>query len=162
MTDGFNKGSANIKSMLVSDLIILTLITMTNLAEASAPSCGAKDGADVNRMVERINKRYDDFFRYKQHIEERERSRNVGRGENKARLQAHEKEIERARQLYIKTRRPPPDTREAEKQFEDEYKARLAKIEQARRCYVMERDHAEQFLLKGRKIPENKEYDLEE
>lgn len=140
------------------------LLIVLGLFHATAPAqeCAPEDtGVSGQKMVERINERYDDFFRYQRHQEERDRERNKGRGENKARLAQREKQIEKARQEYVRNRRPPPDRRDLEAQFEAAQKKRVAKNEAARRCYVQQRQKAEQILKRGRLIPGNLEYQLE-
>jgi hypothetical protein len=139
----------------------LTLFLLIPLP-ALSQQCDTKDTASGEKMVERINRRYDDFFRYQEHLEEREHMRNKGRGENRAKLEAHEKKIEQARQEYIKNRRPKPDSSELEAKAEADKKQRSARIEVARRCYLQQRAHAEALLKRGRTIPENKEYELED
>ncbi|MBX3023062.1 MAG: hypothetical protein KF799_15405 [Bdellovibrionales bacterium] len=139
------------------------MLILFHLAPAyAAVQCDAKDTAGREKMVERINERYDDFFRYQRHLEERERARDKGRGENKAMLKEHEAKLEKARLEYIKNRRPPPDRRELEKQAEAADKERKQRMELARRCYVEEQNAAEAVLKRGRKIPGNQEFGLDE
>jgi len=154
----FSKESANIKDMV---WLILSMNLFFREA-AAAPQCDPRQGSDGLRMVERINERYDDFFRYRDHLEEREFERNKGRGDNKAALRAHAFRLEKARLEYLKNRRPKPDTSEMEAQAEIEFKARKARVEEARRCYVEQKRYVEQMLKRGRTIPPKKEFDIED
>ncbi|NJL25004.1 MAG: YeaH/YhbH family protein [Calothrix sp. SM1_5_4] len=74
----------------------------------------------------------------------------------------HEKRLALARNEYIKSRRPKPDTRAAELQAELDSKKRQRSLEDARRCYLRQREQAEALLKRGRSIPEMKEFDLED
>lgn len=154
----FNKRSAKIKYMVH----MLVLLSLFHTTPALAIECDAKATASSAKMVERINQRYDDFFRYQRQVEERERSRNKGRGENKIALEKHEKRIEAARQEYVKNRRPKPDRSDLEAKAEQERKERNAKMEVARRCFVQQQSAEESLLKRGRMIPGNQEFDLQE
>jgi hypothetical protein len=143
-------------------VILVIFLSLFYPGAVRAQQCDSLGAATGEKMVERINKRYDDYFRYQAHLEERTELRNKGRGDNKKALKAHDQKIEEARLAYIKHRRPAPDTSDAEARAEEVKKQRLAKIEIARRCYVQQRTHAEGVLKRGRTIPENKEYDLED
>lgn len=141
---------------------LFVFLSLIHAVPALAIQCDAKATASSVKMVERINQRHDDFFRYQRHLEEREIARNKGRGENKVVLAKHEKRLEAARQEYIKNRRPKPDRSDLEAKSENERKERNAKLELARRCYVQQQSAEEALLKRGRMIPGNQEFDLEE
>lgn len=130
-------------------------------AFAQIPCDGNDAGANA-RAVQRINQRHDDFFRYRDHLEEREQMRDRGRGENKTALEARTKRLEQARIEYLRHQRPKPDTTELEAKYEQDRKARNVRIEKARECYVDAQAKAEGMLKRGRMVPENKEFDLDE
>ncbi len=69
--------------------------------------------------------------------------------------------IEKARQEYVKTKRPNPSDEALRLRHEAAEKERAAQHEMSRRRYVEQQVTIEQLLLKGRKIPELKEFDLE-
>lgn len=142
---------------MVSSLILLTLFHAPSFAAECDPNV-----AGGERVVERINERYDDFFRYHRHLEEREKARDKGRGENKKMLAEHEARMEKARLEYIKNRRPAPDRADLELKAEQERKERNRRLEIARRCYIQQRNQGEALLKRGRMIPGDKEYELEE
>ena len=143
-------------------LLILVLNLFSHPVQAALQCDPKAGGAQGEKMVERINRRYDDFFRYRDSLQAREQERNKGRGENKAFLKAHDARLEQARKEYVKNRRPKPDTSALQAQAEAKFKERRAQIEEARRCYVQQRDHAQALLKKGRQIPGKLEFDLED
>jgi hypothetical protein len=139
---------------------IVSFAFFYSVAAYAVPKCDSKvTGADIDR----INKRYDDFFRYRRQLEERDRAREKGRGDLHKGEQAREKALEKARLAYLKNRRPAPDH---EAKYEAEMlrhqKERKDELEAARRCYVESQDKAEKLLKRGRMIPGNAEYDLED
>lgn len=140
----------------------LLAFLLLNQAHASAQQCDTKvTGAE--HMIERINKRYDDFFRYRHEQEARDHARERGRGENKELLERHDKALEKARLAYLKERRTPPDhDKEIEAEMLKGQKERKDKLEAARQCYVQKEAQAEAILKRGRQIPENEEFDIED
>lgn len=115
----------------------------------------------VEEMVERINQRYDDFFRWHRQQEERWKRFEVGTQERKKMEKEHAEKLEHARVAYIKARRERPSDEPLRIKWEKEQKERQEHIEMLRRRYVDQRDTIEKYLKKGRQIPEMKEYDLE-
>lgn len=115
----------------------------------------------VQEMVERINRRYDDFFRFHRDMEARNQARLRGRDERKELERAHRAELERAREAYVKQRRPKGSDEALRRKWEEEQKARAEELEIYRKRYVEKRDRLEEYRRKGRAIPEMKEYDLE-
>lgn len=127
-------------------------------------AAGRADGAgsmSTEEMVKRINARYDDFFRWHRAQEERWERLRAGVGERKKAEKEHAREIEKAREAYVKARKERPSDEALRLRFEAAQKERAAHMEMLRRRYVQQRDTAEQYMLKGRTIPELKEFDLE-
>lgn len=120
--------------------------------------CHADNSAD---MVKRINERYDDFFNWHRSQEERMKRFNHGVDERKNIEKAHAQRIEKARVEYVKARRARPSDESLRLKWEAGEKERSAQNEMLRRRFVQQKDAADQYLLKGRKIPELKEFDLE-
>lgn len=127
------------------------------------PMCWAETDNDLGEgeMVKRINERYDDFFRHRQAQEEREQRTQGSRDERKKIEKAHAAGMEKARQDYVRSRKARPSDEASRLRHEAAEKERAANLEMLRRRYVQRRDVAEQYLKKGRKIPELKEFDLE-
>lgn len=124
--------------------------------------CGAEDTSlSVEAMVKRINERYDDFFRFHREQEQRWQKMRSGVDERKQRERAHAERLERAREQYVKTRRERPSDERLRLRWEADQKERAEQYELFRKRYVQRRDTVEQYLKKGRQIPEMKEFDLE-
>jgi hypothetical protein len=114
------------------------------------------------KMVERINQRYDDFYRYRHDLEVRDEERRKGVADVHAKREIHEKEMERALRDYEVHVRPRPDTSKLEAAYLAEQKQRDARLEAARECYVQQKEHALRLESHGRRIPEKLEYDIED
>lgn len=112
--------------------------------------------------VERLNERYDDFFRYQRAKEEHEAKLERGVPEVKAMREIHEKELERAREAYVAKPKDPEREERLRLEWEKRQKLREAEHVEARRCELLSRHEAESAEKRGRKIPEMKEYDLDE
>lgn len=132
------------------------------VAREPAGACGEDPAARDKYSAESINERYDDFFRRRRQDETRERERERGREEIRDRGDARTRDLELARREYIRIRRPSPDTAAAEGEWEQTRKARAARVESARRCYVTRKNQAEGALARGRQIPANAEFGLDE
>ena len=117
--------------------------------------------ADEQSAVDRINKRYDDFWRYMKAREERLERSQINNGERKKVEQERMEKLERERQKYVLERKAQPSLEHLRPQYEAQLKEQQEKMELLRRRYVEQRDETEQYLKKGRQIPEMKEYDLE-
>lgn len=134
-----------------------------------AQPCSAEDTSaggqalSVERMVKRINERHDDFFRYHRELEERWEKRRGTIGERKKLEAIHAEKVEHAREEYVKSKasRVRPTDEASRLRHEAAEKDRLAQNEMLRLRYVKQRDTVEQYLKKGRAIPELKEFDLE-
>lgn len=129
---------------------------------APALQCGPQGVAEGERLVERINRRYDDFYRFRRVADERNEKREKARDEGKELRKQRAERLENARKDYVKNRRPPPDRRDLELRHEREQKERVARQELARRCFVQQREEANRLLSRGRKIPGNLEFDIED
>lgn len=113
-------------------------------------------------MVERINERYDDFFRRQHEIERRDVEREKDAQDIKKVRAQHDQEMEKAREQYVKSRKQTVVDPHLEQAWNEEQKMWKKKNQEARNCYVRTRDEVETIEKKGRRIPENKEYDLDE
>jgi hypothetical protein len=112
--------------------------------------------------VERINRRYDDFFQYQHRREEHEAHLQKGVPEVKAEQEARSKVIERSRLEYKRTPKDYAKEEAMRIDWEKNQRERDKKMEQARVCEVQQRRAAAELLKKGRQIPEMKEFDLED
>lgn len=121
-----------------------------------------QDDTQVRSMVERINRRYDDFFEVMREREQRQRRIEASRENLRAKREAREREIELARIEYVKNRRPRPDDSHLQAQYQAELRERERKIEVARKCYVQRKDYAAEILKRGRTIPARLEFGLDE
>ena len=137
--------------VLIKSLIVLSIAT-------AASVCGAKDTAEVKR----INERYDDFFRHREAQEERWEKRRGSADERKKREEQHARELEKAREDYVKSKSARPSDEALRLKWEAAQKERASEQEMLRRRYVDQQIDTEQHLKKGRQIPEMKEFDLEE
>lgn len=141
--------------------ILISVMALATFAWA-APDMEPDQGLSVSQMVERINERYDDFFKYHRHLEERWERLKIGADERKKMVREHHKKIEIARQEYVKSRRARPSDEPLRLKWEQEQKNRQEQIEMLRQRYVQKRDTVEQYLKKGRQIPGLKEFGLED
>jgi hypothetical protein len=128
---------------------------------AQAMEC-TKDDTAAKRTVERINERYDDFFRARKSREEREKRREAAKINVRERRLARQHKLELARREFVKNRHPKPDDSHRQAWFDAQLKERERKMEARRRCYVQNKNEAEQILKRGRAIPGLLEYDLED
>lgn len=131
------------------------------LIALQSPQAQEAATTSVPQMVKRINDRYDDFFRYHREREERWNRSRKGVDERKTLLKQREASLEKARKAYVKARKARPSDEADRLRAEAALKERQANHEMLRRRYVNQRDTIEQYLKKGRQIPELKEYDLE-
>lgn len=156
----FNREWAKIKDMKALKLICLLL--PFNAYAAAPLNCEAVDVQRLEKEVQRINQRYDDFFRDRREREERAERMRHGSDDRKKLLEAHEKEMEKARQAY--QAKPKDHAREEalRLEWEAEQKEKAKRVELARLCEVQQRAKAEELLKKGRAIPDLKEFDLDE
>lgn len=135
---------------------------IVNLALILSPlaSAATVDPA-IKKQLAEINARYDDFFRWIKARDERYERSQVATGERKKAEKAHAEFLERAREKYVKERKAKPDTEPLRLKWEQQVKEEKEQMELLRRRYVERRNEVEQYLKKGRTIPEMKEYDLE-
>jgi len=138
------------------------LILLLFSAPAPAATCDDVDMERLEKEIERINRRYDDFFTYEERREKHLQRLQDGVPEAKAIRETREKELERARQAY---RAVPKDYAKEEAmriEWEARQKEKAKQMEANRLCEVQQRQKALAILKRGRKIPELKEFDLEE
>lgn len=139
-------------------LIILASLGIS--AGAHAATCDTAD-PHAKRKVDYINERYDDFFRYQEARERHEAELQKGAGEVKAAREQRELEMKRAAAEYKRTKKDYEREERLRLEWEKSQKERARQVELARLCEVEQRRAAEELLKKGRKIPELKEFDLE-
>lgn len=112
--------------------------------------------------VEKINERYEDFFRYRRYLEERLEKLEEGQGDRQAMLREHARRLEAARKMFVESEQAKPSDEPLRVKWEAEQRARELEREKLRLKHVAERDQLEAYRLRGRKIPEMKEYGLDE
>jgi hypothetical protein len=145
------------------DKVSHAFVILLPLLLAGAIQCGA-DGleTDAKAMVERSNQRCDDFFRYRRSLEEADARREKDAQEIKKVRSAHDAQIEAARQEYVRNRKKMiPDPR-LEKEADDATKAWIEQNKMAGKRYAQEKAKADAISRRGCRVPEMKEYDLDE
>lgn len=113
------------------------------------------------KKLEEINKRYDDFFRWLKAREERYEKSQIATDERKKAIKEREEKLERAREKFVLERKEKPNMEPLRIKWEAYLKERQEQMELLRRRYVEQKNETEQYLKKGRTIPEMLEYDLE-
>jgi len=137
-------------------LIVNLALTFSSLAASAATTVPMP-----TKELERINSRYDDFFRWIKARDERYERSQIATDDRKKAEKAHAEMLEREREKYVKERKAKPDLGPLRLKWEQQVKEQQEQMELLRRRYVEQRDEVEQYLKKGRTIPEMKEYDLE-
>ncbi|MGZ3722113.1 MAG: hypothetical protein ACXVA9_04230, partial [Bdellovibrionales bacterium] len=158
----FSKRSAKIKRMdkVYHAFPYLIALLLPLLLSAH---CGAEaTDEDAKAMVERSNQRCDDFFRYRRELEETDRRREKDAGEIKKVRAEHDKVIELARQEYVKNRKKTIVDPRLEKDHDDQELAWKEHIKIAGKRYVQQKASADAIARRGCRVPEMKEYDLED
>lgn len=113
-------------------------------------------------MVERINQRYDDFFRRQRLLQEIDATREREAELIKLQRQKERQANELARQEYVKSRKKViPDPR-WEREWEEQQKAWIEQIKLAGRRYSQKKQYLEDVESKGRRIPGKIEYQIED
>jgi hypothetical protein len=145
------------------DKVSGTFVILLAALMAGAIQCGAEDlETDAKAMVERSNQRCDDFFRYRRQLEEADALREKDAQEIKKVRSAHDAQLEVARREYVKNRKISiPDPR-LEKEADEANKAWIEQNKMAGKRYAQERAKAEAISRRGCRVPEMKEYDLED
>lgn len=136
---------------IIRGIVNLALIFTAYSAFATLPE----------KELEQINKRYDDFFRWMKAREERYEKSQIATDERKKAIKAREEKLEQERKKFVAERKAKPNTEPLRIKWEAYLKERQEQMELLRRRYVEQRNETEQYLKKGRTIPEMKEYDLE-
>lgn len=137
--------------------VLLPILLLFSLsAKAAAPEDEAK------AMVERSNQRCDDFFRYRRELEQMDARREKGSQEIKKVRAAHDAALEAARKEYVKNRKKSvPDPR-LEKEYDEQAKGWIEANKLAGKRYAERKAQVEAITRKGCRVPEMKEYDLED
>jgi cell division protein FtsB len=125
--------------------------------------CGAQaTDEDAKAMVERSNQRCDDFYRYRRELEEIDRRREKDAGEIKKLRSEHDQAIELARQEYVKNRKKTIVDPRLEKEHDEQELAWREHIKIAEKRYAQQKASADAIARRGCRVPEMKEYDLED
>ena len=162
---GMDRESAHNSGFLFALTLWASLLGLPNaFAAPSTPICADETtAAEEKQMVERINDRYDDFFRRQHEIEAEREMRGREAGEIKKVRAKIREEHENARREYVKNR--PPKRKEdpkLEQEWLEQERAWKEQNKMARNCLVRSKDELKAIEKKGRQIPEMKEYDLDE
>lgn len=125
--------------------------------------CGAEaTDQETRQMVERINERYDDFYRRQREDEELAIKRDQAAKDINAIRLEQQKAMEKARETYVKERKLEAPNPQWEQEWNQQQQAWKEQNKMAGQRYVRERDFVESIERKGRMIPQMKEYDLDE
>ena len=117
---------------------------------------------DTQSSIERINQRYDDFFRRQRELEKRDAERVLKSGEVKRARVAREAMLEEARASYVKSRKKVSENPRLEAEWNEHEKEWVESNKAARSRFVQKKQTVENMQKKGRRIPGNQEYDLED
>lgn len=172
----FNKEFAKIKEMDTESTNILRFslaatvwISLLGLPNALAvptatPVCGDETShAEEKRRVERLNERYDDFYKRRSEMEANEELRERNADEIKKLRAQYAEGHEKARQEFVKNRKPKEkEDPRLEQEWLEQEQARKEMNKMARNCFVRSKEDLKAIEKKGRRIPEMKEYDLDE
>ena len=138
--------------------VFLTIVV--GVANGVSVAYATEDSAQV--MVERINQRYDDFFRRQVALEEQSRRREREAGEIKLVRKQQAVAHEVARADYVKSRKKTvvdPRLEHEWNEHQQEWKE-LNQLDRVR--YVTKKQVIENMQKRGRRIPGKLEYELED
>ena len=154
----FSKESAKIKMMgLICRFLSLFLAVFLS------SNCGAEATEDdLSPMVERINQRYDDFYRRQHQTAAEDQKRELEAAEIKKQRMDHEANLEKQRQEYVKARKKIVEDPRLEKAWLEQQQALAEQNKMAGRRFVQKRNAIDAIERRGRRVPEKKEYDLED
>lgn len=132
----------------------------------SAALCGAEATSpgeeETQSTIERINARYDDFFRRQRELQKRDEQRAQKAGEVKRQRRERQEILEEARASYVKSRKKAVEDPRLEKRWLAQDKEWVERNKMARARYVQKKQAVENIQKRGRRIPGNQEYDLED
>jgi len=111
--------------------------------------------------VQRLNERYDDFFAHLRAEEAYAQKRQAAGAEVEKERKVWAKEMDAARLAYIKAKKAPPDERPAYREWALEDQKWHSQQETARRHYVEIENRIERLKKSAKRIPEDREYDLD-
>ena len=111
--------------------------------------------------VQVLNLQYDDFFNRLKQEKAYEDRRDAGVPELHMQQNQWDEQVEKARLVYIKNKKAPPDTTAPHREWLAEQNAWDSQKETARQHYVEVKHRIERLMAHAKKIPENLEYDLE-
>lgn len=125
--------------------------------------CGAQaTEEDAKAMVERSNQRCDDFYRYRRELEETDRRREKDADDIKKVRADHDHTNELARQEYVKNRKKTLVDPRLEKEHDEQELAYREQMKIAGKRYAQQKAAVEAIVRRGCRVPEMKEYDLED
>jgi hypothetical protein len=126
-------------------------------------SYGAADIDEEGKaMVERSNQRCDDFYRYRREMEEADTRREKDAQAIKKVRAEHDKEMELAREQYVKNRKKMiPDPR-LEKEHDEQELAWKERLKIAGKHYAQRKAAVDATARRGCRVPPMLEYDLED
>lgn len=156
----FSRESAKIKNMRTWSLTITLLSIHLAPSVAWSATCDTTVSG-ARTKIDYINERYDDFFRYEAAREEHEKKLQQGVPAVKEAREKRELELKRAALDYKREKKDYAKEEALRIEWEKVQKEKAKEVELARLCEVQQRRAAEELLKKGRKIPELKEFDLE-
>lgn len=128
----------------------------------SASGWAAEPEDEAKAMVERSNQRCDDFYRYRRELEERDARREKDSQEIKKFRTNHDETLEAARKEYVKNRRKEIPNPQLEKDWEAANKGWIEANKLEGRRYAERKAKVEAITRRGCRVPEMKEYDLED
>lgn len=114
----------------------------------------------IEEKLWRMRERYQGFY---QHLEEKERAERIRQKEaqaSKAWRAEQARQAERVRQEYVRTRKPKPDTEQAQLAYQRMVEERERYYEKLRQLYIKKRERLKQRAKNLPQIPPNKELDL--
>lgn len=115
---------------------------------------------EYRKMLEQLNRSYEGFFIHENEAKRWDRIRRSGASESKKKREKYEKEREKIRKGFV--RKPPPDMEPARLKWEAKQAKEEKERDKIRERYVKKRTEIEKVRESARKIPENKEFGLED
>jgi hypothetical protein len=141
----------------------MRVIVLLSLFVLCSPRSGAvTEPGSESWKVQRLNARYEDFFRRERDGVSWDKSRQAGAAAVTTERKRWEKNMEQAREDYIKHKKAAPDKTAAEKAWLAEQQQRSEEQEIARRRYVQVENRLTDLKKKAKNISGNREYHLEE
>lgn len=138
---------------------ILSIVFQIGVTSPAMAEGGLARDNEYKQMLDQLNRRYEGFFIHENEKQRWDRNRRSGASEAKQKRRAEKDKRERARKNFVRT--PPPDMEPARRQWEANQEKLEQEREQKRKQYVKKRDEIEKVRDSARKIPANKELELD-